>query len=109
MLKRILFTVSICLFAFLNSNANIARTSSHDHHETAQEVFKLLNDQGKFVKKTNQQFYDVENKQFLASSNASIFNFFFKTLSMIMENEYEKLGLGISCMDTSSCLLFCHF
>ena len=42
------------------------RTSSHDHHETAQEVFKLLNDQGKFVKKTNQQFYDVENKQFLA-------------------------------------------
>ena len=42
------------------------RTSSQDHHETAQEVFKLLNDQGKFVKKTNQQFYDVENKQFLA-------------------------------------------
>ena len=30
------------------------RTSSQDHHETAQEVFKLLNDQGKFVKKTNQ-------------------------------------------------------
>ena len=42
------------------------RTSSQEHHETAQEVFKDLYDAKKFIKKENKQFYDIENKQFLA-------------------------------------------
>ena len=42
------------------------RTSSQEHHETAQEVFKDLHDAKKFIKKENKQFYDIENKQFLA-------------------------------------------
>lgn len=42
------------------------RTSDKLHHETAQEFFKVLNDKGVFTKKTSQQFYDEEFKQFLA-------------------------------------------
>ncbi len=42
------------------------RTSNQEHHETAQEVFKNLYDAKKFIKKENKQFYDIENKQFLA-------------------------------------------
>ena len=42
------------------------RTSNQEHHETAQEVFKDLYDAKKFIKKENKQFYDIENKQFLA-------------------------------------------
>ena len=42
------------------------RTSNQEHHETAQEVFKELYDAKKFIKKENKQFYDIENKQFLA-------------------------------------------
>ena len=42
------------------------RTSNQEHHETAQEVFKDLYDSKKFIKKENKQFYDIENKQFLA-------------------------------------------
>ena len=42
------------------------RTSNQEHHETAQEVFKDLYYAKKFIKKENKQFYDIENKQFLA-------------------------------------------
>jgi methionyl-tRNA synthetase len=43
-----------------------SRTSADIHHETASEFFKKLYDEGKFVEKTTEQYYDVENKQFLA-------------------------------------------
>jgi methionyl-tRNA synthetase len=43
-----------------------SRTSSKVHHKTASEFFKKLYDDGKFVEKTNEQYYDEENKQFLA-------------------------------------------
>jgi len=42
------------------------RTSSAEHHENAQEIFKLLEKNNSFTKKTSQQFYDETNKQFLA-------------------------------------------
>ncbi len=42
------------------------RTSSAAHHENAQEIFKLLEKNNSFTKKTSQQFYDEANKQFLA-------------------------------------------
>ena len=43
-----------------------ARTSSKVHHETASEIFRKLYDTGKLVEKTSEQYYDEENKQFLA-------------------------------------------
>ncbi|MCY1721007.1 methionine--tRNA ligase [Prolixibacteraceae bacterium Z1-6] len=43
-----------------------SRTSSKVHHETASEFFKKLYDEGKFVEKTSEQYYDEANKQFLA-------------------------------------------
>jgi len=43
-----------------------SRTSAKIHHETASEIFKKLYDTGKLVEKTTEQYYDVENKQFLA-------------------------------------------
>jgi methionyl-tRNA synthetase len=43
-----------------------SRTSSKIHHETASEFFKKLYDDGKFVEKTSEQYYDEENNQFLA-------------------------------------------
>ncbi len=43
-----------------------SRTSSEIHHQTAAEFFKKLYDEGKFVEKTSEQYYDEENKQFLA-------------------------------------------
>src|SRR6056297_3277409 len=43
-----------------------SRTSAKVHHETASEFFKKLYDQGKFIEKTSEQYYDEENKQFLA-------------------------------------------
>ncbi len=43
-----------------------SRTSSKVHHETASEFFKKLYDDGKFIEKTSEQYYDEENKQFLA-------------------------------------------
>ena len=43
-----------------------SRTSNQIHHETASEYFKQLNDKGSFVKKTTEQYYDEEFKQFLA-------------------------------------------
>jgi len=42
------------------------RTSSPEHHETAQAFFKALNEKDAFTIKTTEQFYDEENKQFLA-------------------------------------------
>lgn len=43
-----------------------SRTSAKIHHETASEFFKKLYDDGKFVEQTSEQYYDEENKQFLA-------------------------------------------
>jgi len=43
-----------------------SRTSSKVHHETASEFFRKLYDDGKFIEKTSEQYYDEENKQFLA-------------------------------------------
>ena len=42
------------------------RTSSKDHHETAQEVFKILEKKNSFIKKTSEQFFDTNHNQFLA-------------------------------------------
>jgi methionyl-tRNA synthetase len=43
-----------------------SRTSAKIHHETASEFFRKLYDDGKFVEQTSEQYYDEENKQFLA-------------------------------------------
>ncbi|VAW22217.1 Methionyl-tRNA synthetase [hydrothermal vent metagenome] len=43
-----------------------SRTSSKIHHDTASEFFKKLYDGGKFIEKTSEQYYDEENRQFLA-------------------------------------------
>jgi len=43
-----------------------SRTSADIHHQTASEFFKKLYDEGKFVEKTTEQYYDESNKQFLA-------------------------------------------
>jgi methionyl-tRNA synthetase len=43
-----------------------SRTSNRIHHETAQEFFKTLYDKGAFTEQVTQQYYDEEQKQFLA-------------------------------------------
>jgi methionyl-tRNA synthetase len=43
-----------------------SRTSAKIHHETASEIFGKLYDTGKLIEKTSEQYYDEENKQFLA-------------------------------------------
>ncbi|MFA8451586.1 MAG: methionine--tRNA ligase [Bacteroidales bacterium] len=43
-----------------------SRTSSPIHHKTASDFFKKLYDDDKFIEKTSEQYYDEENKQFLA-------------------------------------------
>ena len=43
-----------------------SRTSNRIHHETASEFFKKMYDQGDFIEKTSDQYYDEENHQFLA-------------------------------------------
>lgn len=43
-----------------------SRTSADIHKETASEFFKTLYDKGAFVEQTSEQYYDEENKQFLA-------------------------------------------
>ena len=43
-----------------------SRTTHELHHQTAQEFFKKLDENGVFVKKTNEQFFDEEANQFLA-------------------------------------------
>ena len=45
---------------------NYSRTSSQIHHQTAGEVFKQLDEQGKFIVKETEQLYDSEAKAFLA-------------------------------------------
>ena len=42
------------------------RTSEKIHHETAQDFFSTLERKNVFIKKTTKQFYDEENKLFLA-------------------------------------------
>ncbi len=43
-----------------------SRTSAKIHHETAADIFKTLYDKGAFIEKDSEQYYDEENKQFLA-------------------------------------------
>ncbi|MBQ1697358.1 MAG: methionine--tRNA ligase [Bacteroidales bacterium] len=43
-----------------------SRTSSDVHTQTSQEIFRKLYEDGKFVEKTTEQYYDEEAKQFLA-------------------------------------------
>ncbi len=43
-----------------------SRTSSPTHHKTASDFFKKLYNEGKFIEKTSEQYYDEEAKQFLA-------------------------------------------
>ncbi|MDR1155973.1 MAG: methionine--tRNA ligase [Bacteroidales bacterium] len=43
-----------------------SRTTSKIHHQTASEFFRKLYDDGKFVEKETEQYYDGEARQFLA-------------------------------------------
>ena len=43
-----------------------SRTTSKTHTEVATKIFKKLYDGGKFIEQTTEQYYDEENKQFLA-------------------------------------------
>ena len=43
-----------------------SRTSAPVHHETASAFFKKLYDEGKFIEKTSEQYYDEEAHAFLA-------------------------------------------
>ncbi len=43
-----------------------SRTSAPIHHETAADFFKKLYSENKFIEKTNQQYFDEDNNQFLA-------------------------------------------
>lgn len=43
-----------------------SRTSNAVHHQTSQDFFKRLYDQGLFEEKETEQFYDVEKQTFLA-------------------------------------------
>ncbi len=43
-----------------------SRTSAPIHHETASAFFKKLYEDGKFIEKSSEQYYDEENHQFLA-------------------------------------------
>ncbi|MCK9312248.1 MAG: methionine--tRNA ligase [Bacteroidales bacterium] len=43
-----------------------SRTTSKTHHKVASDFFKKLYDQGEFIEKTSEQYYDEEAKQFLA-------------------------------------------
>ncbi len=45
---------------------NYSRTSRLIHHQTAGEIFKQLDEQGKFIVKETEQLYDLESKTFLA-------------------------------------------
>jgi methionyl-tRNA synthetase len=42
------------------------RTSSEVHHQTAQDFFKKLYNQGQFIEQTTEQLFDQEAHQFLA-------------------------------------------
>ena len=43
-----------------------SRTSDQIHHQTASDFFTELYQNDKFIEKTNKQYYDEENQQFLA-------------------------------------------
>lgn len=43
-----------------------SRTTSKIHHKTAADFFRKLYDEGKFIEKTSEQYYDAEAQQFLA-------------------------------------------
>ena len=43
-----------------------SRTTSKTHHQVASDFFKKLYENGKFIQKTEEQYYDPEAKQFLA-------------------------------------------
>jgi len=43
-----------------------SRTSSPIHHKTASEFFEKLYKEGKFIEKTNEQYFDKETQHFLA-------------------------------------------
>ncbi len=43
-----------------------SRTTSKIHHETASEMFRTMYENGKFIEKTSEQYYDEEAGQFLA-------------------------------------------
>ncbi|MDR3132442.1 MAG: methionine--tRNA ligase [Prevotellaceae bacterium] len=43
-----------------------SRTTSEIHHKTAADFFRKLYDDGKFIEKTSEQYYDEEAGQFLA-------------------------------------------
>jgi len=45
---------------------NYSRTSSQIHHDTAQEFFKKLYDNGDFIEEVTEQLYDAKADQFLA-------------------------------------------
>ena len=91
MIKRILFSTIICLFAFLNSNANFIDSSYFSHlkayewqpisdvekvlqHEKAKELTKRTLDQSKLadkhyvdgVKKMKSKEYNASIKEFKA-------------------------------------------
>ena len=54
-------------FTGLGINFDIySRTSSKTHHKNASAFFKKLYDEGKFIEKTSEQYYDEEAKTFLA-------------------------------------------
>jgi methionyl-tRNA synthetase len=42
------------------------RTSTELHHQTAQDFFLKLNENGKFIQETTEQYFDEEYQQFLA-------------------------------------------
>lgn len=43
-----------------------SRTSNPMHHQTASDFFKKLNEDGKFIEKSSMQYYDAQEKTFLA-------------------------------------------
>ncbi|MDA3821758.1 MAG: methionine--tRNA ligase [Bacteroidales bacterium] len=43
-----------------------SRTSNKVHYDTASEFFKKLYDEGKFIEKTSEQYFDTETNTFLA-------------------------------------------
>ena len=54
-------------FTGLGINFDIySRTSSKTHHKNAAEYFRKLYDEGKFIEKVSEQYYDEEAKTFLA-------------------------------------------
>ena len=54
-------------FSGLGINFDIySRTSSQRHSENASQFFRKLYDEGKFIEKTSEQYYDEESKTFLA-------------------------------------------